>query len=301
MERPSAIAIAVASIAALVAAGRWLLTRLFDLLAASKAREVMTAAALLLVLVRRSPYPGGLSMAMGAFWAASELSFRHQLEADVEPFRGVLLGLFFLGVSGMSLDSDGRSLRTGPYCSWRRRGYGGEKPRHLWSSAGSAVPAFRVLERAALMAQGGEFAFMPRPRTRGPHDGTTNAVLPRPSYSQWRSPPLTSHCVRPAWTQGSLSLAAVEFFLSGRQHFDRRLRFFSLLISQGCSPVSIIDANADNIRLAEEFGFKVYYGDGRRRTCRAAGAEMARANPDLHRSLPKWPSASQRSPKRSSR
>ncbi|MEN1335953.1 cation:proton antiporter, partial [Pseudomonas aeruginosa] len=50
---------------------------------------------------------GGLSMAMGAFLAGvllSESSFRHQLEADVEPFRGILLGLFFLGV-GMSLDA----------------------------------------------------------------------------------------------------------------------------------------------------------------------------------------------------
>ena len=49
---------------------------------------------------------GGLSMAMGAFLAGvllSESTFRHQLEADIEPFRGLLLGLFFLGV-GMSLD-----------------------------------------------------------------------------------------------------------------------------------------------------------------------------------------------------
>ena len=67
----------------------------------------MTAAALLVVLgAALLMQLGGLSMAMGAFLAGvllSESTFRHQLEADVEPFRGILLGLFFLGV-GMSLD-----------------------------------------------------------------------------------------------------------------------------------------------------------------------------------------------------
>ncbi len=67
----------------------------------------MTAAALLLVLgAALAMQAGGLSAAMGAFLAGVLLSvstFRHQLEADVEPFRGLLLGLFFLAV-GMSLD-----------------------------------------------------------------------------------------------------------------------------------------------------------------------------------------------------
>ena len=67
----------------------------------------MTAAALLVVLgAALAMQVGGLSMAMGAFLAGvllSESTFRHQLEADIEPFRGILLGLFFLGV-GMSLD-----------------------------------------------------------------------------------------------------------------------------------------------------------------------------------------------------
>ena len=88
-------------------AGRWLLNPLFRVLAAAHAREVMTAAALLVVLGSALLMQlGGLSMAMGAFLAGvllSESSFRHQLEADIEPFRGILLGLFFLGV-GMSLD-----------------------------------------------------------------------------------------------------------------------------------------------------------------------------------------------------
>src|SRR5690606_21744633 len=108
-DRFTGVAIGLAAIAALVLAGRYLLDPLFRLLARFGAREVMTAAALLVVLgAAVLMQAGGLSMAMGAFLAGvllSESSFRHQLEADVEPFRGLLLGLFFLGV-GMALDLD---------------------------------------------------------------------------------------------------------------------------------------------------------------------------------------------------
>ncbi len=101
------IAIAIAAIVGLVAVGRYLLNPLFQVLAAARAREIMTAAALLVVLgAALAMQASGLSMAMGAFLAGvllSESSFRHQLEADVDPFRGLLLGLFFLAV-GMSID-----------------------------------------------------------------------------------------------------------------------------------------------------------------------------------------------------
>ena len=96
-DRWMSIGIALAALAALVIAGRYLLNPFFRLLAASGAREVMTAAALLVVLGSAlAMQMSGLSMAMGAFLAGvllSESSFRHQLEADIEPFRGILLGL----------------------------------------------------------------------------------------------------------------------------------------------------------------------------------------------------------------
>ncbi len=101
------ILIGVGGIVVLVLLGRYALNPLFRIFADSKAREIMTAEVLLVVagaaLVMQI---GGLSMAMCAFIAGvvlSESSFRHQLEADIEPFRGLLLGLFFLSV-GMSLD-----------------------------------------------------------------------------------------------------------------------------------------------------------------------------------------------------
>ncbi|MGL5011003.1 MAG: monovalent cation:proton antiporter-2 (CPA2) family protein, partial [Paracoccaceae bacterium] len=106
-DRAQGIGIGLGAIAVLVVAGLYLLNPMFRLLAAARAREVMTAAALLVVLgAALWMQLGGLSTAMGAFLAGvllAESSFRHQLEADVEPFRGILLGLFFLAV-GMALD-----------------------------------------------------------------------------------------------------------------------------------------------------------------------------------------------------
>ena len=90
-------AIAFGALAALVVAGLFVLNPLFRILAATRAREVMTAAALFVVLgAALLMEAGGLSMAMGAFVAGvllSESSFRHQLEADIEPFRGLLTGV----------------------------------------------------------------------------------------------------------------------------------------------------------------------------------------------------------------
>ena len=89
-------------------AGRYLLNPLFRVLAWTGAREVMTAAALLVVLgAALSMELAGMSMALGAFLAGlllAEFNFRHQLEADIEPFRGLLLGLFFMSV-GMGMDA----------------------------------------------------------------------------------------------------------------------------------------------------------------------------------------------------
>src|ERR1700726_1010159 len=102
-----AAAIIAAAIAAIVLAGRYLLNPFFRLLAQSGSREVMTAAALLIVLGAAMVMQlAGMTMALGAFLAGvllAESNYRHELEADIEPFRGLLLALFFMGV-GMSID-----------------------------------------------------------------------------------------------------------------------------------------------------------------------------------------------------
>src|SRR6516162_1536494 len=102
-----AVALIAGAIAALVLAGRYLLNPFFRLLAQSGSREVMTAAALLVVLgAALVMHLAGMSMALGAFLAGvllAESNYRHELEADIEPFRGLLLALFFMGI-GMTID-----------------------------------------------------------------------------------------------------------------------------------------------------------------------------------------------------
>mgnify|MGYP000689126671 FL=1 len=157
------IGIAALALGALVAAGLWLLNPLFRLLARHGGREIMTAAALLVVLgAALLMEMGGLSTAMGAFVAGvllSESSFRHQLEADIEPFRGLLLGLFFLGV-GMALD-----LRVVAANWW----IVGSSVLALMAAKAAVVYGVarldksthaEAVQRALLMAQGGEFAFV---------------------------------------------------------------------------------------------------------------------------------------------
>jgi glutathione-regulated potassium-efflux system ancillary protein KefC/glutathione-regulated potassium-efflux system protein KefB len=106
-ESALAVLEAVAVITAVVVGGRLLLPRFFRLAASTQTREILTAASLLVVvgtalLVQQA----GLSMALGAFLAGvllAESEYRHELEADIEPFKGLLMGLFFMAV-GMSVD-----------------------------------------------------------------------------------------------------------------------------------------------------------------------------------------------------
>ncbi len=155
--------LAAGALATLIAIGRWAINPLFRIVAALGGRDVMTAAALLVVLgAALFMQWGGLSMAMGAFIAGvllSESTFRHQLEADIEPFRGILLGLFFLSV-GMSLDL-GVVVRE-----WRLVA-GGVAAFMIVKAIGvygvarvfGAEPRESLL-RSAQFAQGGEFAFV---------------------------------------------------------------------------------------------------------------------------------------------
>lgn len=157
------ILIAIGSLLAMFFAGRVLINPLFKILAKTGVREIMTAAALLVVLGSALLMElGGLSMAMGAFVAGvllSESSFRHQLEADIEPFRGLLLGLFFLGV-GMALDL---SVVAD---NWQLIGLGvlalmATKGVWIYLVARMTKSDHAIaLERAVMMAQGGEFAFV---------------------------------------------------------------------------------------------------------------------------------------------
>lgn len=154
---------ALLSLGILIVAGLWLLNPLFRILAKAKAREVMTGAALFVVLGAALLMEwGGLSMAMGAFTAGvllSESSFRHQLETDIEPFRGLLLGLFFLGV-GMALDlnvvaQNWQLIVAGVFSLMTAKGI----VIYIVARVAKSSKA-DAIDRAVLMAQGGEFAFV---------------------------------------------------------------------------------------------------------------------------------------------
>jgi glutathione-regulated potassium-efflux system protein KefB len=287
-DRAMGVAIGLGAIAALVLAGRYLINPVFSLLAASRAREVMTAAALLIVLgAALWMQLGGLSAAMGAFLAGvllSESSYRHQLETDVEPFRGLLLGLFFLAV-GMALDL------AVVWDNWR-----------LILISVAALTVLKMLaiyvlarlfksshregmERLVLMAQGGEFAFVlySAALSVGLITLEENAVLTAIIILSMVMTPLYLFLhdrFMPKPVVSTEGLQAPEddgdaVLLIGFGRFGQVVS--QPLLSTG-HRVSIIDSDPEMIRTAKTFGFKVYFGDGTRLdTLRAAGAAHARA------------------------
>jgi glutathione-regulated potassium-efflux system protein KefB len=282
------IAIGVATIAGVIAAGKWLLDPFFALLARVGAREVMTAAALLVVLgAALIMQAGGMSMAMGAFLAGvllSESTFRHQLEADIEPFRGLLLGLFFLSV-GMSLDltvviSEWRVVIAGVAAFMLVKALGIYAVARLFGS-----PNREGLRRAAMFAQGGEFAFVlyAAALAVGMLDARSSAIFSAIVILSMALTPvvvmLVQRFVRPAPPSMEGIDAAAD--LKGNVlviGFGR----FAQVVCQALLPrkidVSIIDNDVDMIRAAGNFGFKVHYGDGTRLdVLRASGAENAEA------------------------
>ena len=287
-SRWMAIGIGVASLAGLIAAGIWLLNPLFRILAAAKAREVMTAAALLVVLgAALLMQLGGLSMAMGAFLAGvllSESTFRHQIEADIEPFRGILLGLFFLGV-GMALDL-GVVARNWPLIVSAVLAMMLVKALCIYVVARlTRSPHAEALDRAVLMAQGGEFAFVlfAAAATAGIIDATVNANLTAIVVLSMALTPLFVLLLRRFTHPAKPSMDGIEEAegLSGSVliiGFGRFGQVMSQSLLARDVDVTIIDTDIDMIRSAEEFGFKIYYGDGTRLdVLRACGAQTAQS------------------------
>jgi glutathione-regulated potassium-efflux system protein KefB len=286
--RGIAVGTAIAAVGALIVAGRWLLNPFFRILADAHAREVMTAAALFVVLgAALAMQMSGLSMAMGAFVAGvllSESTFRHQLEADIEPFRGILLGLFFLGV-GMSLDL-AVIARHWPLILAGVPAYMLVKSAGIYLVARLFKSSHREgIYRAALLAQGGEFAFVlyAAAAAAGLFDARTNAVLTAIVIISMALTPLAVFALRWLLPADEQSMDGVEEAqdLHGSVLVIGFGRFGQVasqsLLARGID-VSIIDTDTEMIRSAAEFGFKVYYGDGTRLdVLHAAGASEARA------------------------
>lgn len=285
-ERLTGVAIGLGCILGLILAGRYLLNPIFRILAAARAREVMTAAALLVVLgAAWWMQLGQLSTALGAFLAGvllSESSYRHELEADVEPFRGILLGLFFLAV-GMSLDlnvvaDNWRLIVISVVAFTLLKALGVYGVARLFRATHR-----EAIERTVLMTQGGEFAFVlyAAALAVGLIDAEGSAVLSAIIIVSMLMTPLFVLVHDRLMPDVEVDASGVETpkdavgtaLLIGFGRFGQVVS--QPLMARGYS-ITIIDNDPEMIRVAGDFGFKVWFGDGQRMDIlHAAGAHHA--------------------------
>ena len=281
------LAIAVSAVAAMIVVGRYLLTPLFQVIARTGAREAMIAAALFVVLGSATLMQmAGLSMAMGAFLSGvmlAESSYRHELEADIEPFRGVLLAIFFIAV-GLSLqlqviyDNALFILMAVPVLMVIK----GLVIYAICRLSGSAHnDAIRI---AFLLPQGGEFGFVLFSTA-----ASTGGLLSDSIASLLIAVVTLSMALTP------LAVALSKRLLTGEAHeeidenfegagadvlmigFSRFGQIAAQILLAGGRDVTVIDFSADRIRQASSFGFRIYFGDGSRKdVLRSAGIDRAK-------------------------
>ncbi|MDP9591378.1 monovalent cation:proton antiporter-2 (CPA2) family protein [Shinella sumterensis] len=278
--------VAVGAIAALLVAGRYLLNPLFQIIARTGAREAMIAAALFVVLAAAMLLQmAGLSMAMGAFLAGvllADSSYRHELQADVEPFRGILLGLFFMAV-GLSLHLDVifaswlTILIATPavmlvkglviYCLCRFTG----------SAHNDAV---RI---ALVLPQGGEFGFVlfTAAAAAGIFSGGLASLLIAVVTVSMALTPIAAALSRFLLVEDPEEEMEEDFEGAGADvlmiGFSRFGQIAAQILLAGGREVTVIDHSTDRVRQAANFGFRIYFGDGTRKdVLRAAGIERAK-------------------------
>lgn len=277
---------ALAAIVALIIAGRYLLNPIFRIIANTGTREIMIAAALFIVLGSAMlMQAAGLSMAMGAFLAGvllAESSYRHELEADIEPFRGLLLGLFFVAV-GLSLNLT--------------------VILENWLPILLAVPIFMAVKVAIiyvlcrafhmdhndavrvafLLPQGGEFAFVLFSAA------SAAAILTVSQASQLVAVVTISMALTPLMvalgnrllTNDKDEVLEEDFDGAGADvliiGFSRISQIAAQILLAGGIDVTVIDMSANRIRAAGKFGFRIYFGDGTRKdVLEAAGIRRAK-------------------------
>ena len=291
VERPDAdplwmrLGIAAAAVAGVIVVGRYLTTPALRLIARTNLRELFTAFALLLVVgIAELMSAAGLPMALGAFLAGVLLAgseFRHALEGDIEPFKGLLLGLFFISV-GMTIDFSLLASRPATVV-FLLAGFLALKIASLWAVARWLDICRERWLFAFLLSQGGEFAFVVFGAARAANvfsrDGealltivvalsmaTTPLLLI--AHDRWmrrseraeRSPDAVS-------AEGPVIIAGFGRFgqIVGR-----------LLLASDIRAV-VLDHDPDQVESLRKFGYRVFYGDATRLDLlEAAGARNAR-------------------------
>jgi len=290
VERAQEATKIIAVIAGIVVGGRLALRPLLRWIARSKTPEIFTAASLLLVVgIAALMQIVGLSMALGAFLAGvllAESEYRRELETNIEPFKGLLLGLFFIAV-GMGVDLG--VLRAAPLqMAVIVLGFLAVKGLVIYAMARAMQLPFQ--ERPVLtllLAQGGEFAFVVFQAAAGANvlpAQTASLLVGAVAVSMLVSPlllvaidrwwlPRYAHCGVPVLDEISEQQDA-PILIAG---FGRYGQIVSrVLLAQG-QPCTVLDHDAEMIEAARKFGYRVFYGDATRLDLlRTAGAAHAK-------------------------
>jgi monovalent cation:proton antiporter-2 (CPA2) family protein len=268
------IAQAILGFAAIILAGRYLLNPIYRIIATTGVREAMTACALLtIVAVVYLMDQIGLSASLGAFMAGillADSEFRHQIESDIAPFEGLLLGLFFITV-GMSLDLDLLLTEPGQIVSAVAI-ITFIKVAILYGVGRSQDLSDRSARRLALvLSQGGEFGFVLLAAA------ASGAVIDQSLASGIAVAITISMAITP------LLLLADEFITDRLQKTEPRFdtppkadghvviagfgRFGQIvarILRATKIPFTALDINAEQVNLVNQFGNKIYYGDASR-------------------------------------
>ena len=282
----------VGVIGAIVLGGRLLLRPLLRWIAKSRTPEIFTAASLLLVVgIAYLMVMVGLSMALGAFLAGvllADSEYRSELEADIEPFKGLLLGLFFIAV-GMSIDF-GVIMRSPWLMAGILLGFLALKAVVIYTLAKVAgVPYQERPVFTLLLAQGGEFAFVVFQAAAGAQvfsAETASLLIGAVALSMLISPLLLVLVDRALLRRyAQLKPAAPpEQEISEPQEAPVIIAGFGrygqivarVMLAQGI-PTTVLDHSVEILEIARAFGYRVFYGDATRLDLlRIAGAEHAR-------------------------
>ena len=280
---------AAAVVALLVLCGRYLLRPLLRIIASTGLREIFTAFALLLVIAIGALMQWvGMSMALGTFLAGvllADSEYRHALETDLEPFKGLLLGLFFIAV-GMTVDIG--VLQERPWL------VGGLVLGFLALKGGVlyllgrrfGIARGQQVLFALLLAQGGEFAFVvfgAASAARVFTAATASLLVVVVALSMVATPLLLlvyDKLIAPRLLKleqrpdDSIDAQDSPVIIAG---FGRFGQIIGRLLLANRIHATVLDHDPDQVDLLRKYGYKVFYGDATRSDLlRAAGAGSAR-------------------------
>jgi glutathione-regulated potassium-efflux system ancillary protein KefC len=280
------VLLGAAAIAGVIVIGRYITRPALRVIARVNARELFTAFALLLVLgIAELMSLAGISMALGAFLAGVLLAnseFRHALESDIEPFRGLLLGLFFISV-GMTIDFGLLASRPATVAGLLA-GFLLAKIAALWLVA--RIMGVSTAQRklfAVMLSQGGEFAFVVFASAREATllDPAQGGILTMVVALSMGMTPLLL-LAHDRWIAGQARprreadtiVQQAPVIIAGFGRFGQIIG--RLLLANDIRSV-VLDHDPEQVELLRRFGYEVYYGDATRLDLlEAAGAGKAR-------------------------